>query len=161
MRLNRILFPFVILASTLTNAQSSVSSISFDALEKKIETEGNDSIHLINFWATWCAPCIKELPNFVAAQDSLKDQEVKYIFVSLDFPGSEERVSKFFTSKNLKGEVIMLNEPDANVWIDKLDPDWQGNIPATWFIGKDKKSSEFHIGTIETTEIIQKVNNLK
>lgn len=151
----------LILFGLVIHAQTPVSSITFDSLQKKINVENHDSVYIVNFWATWCGPCIQELPNFVSSQDSLKDEKVKYIFVSLDFPGSESRVSKVFSAKGLNGEVILLNEPDANSWIDKIDPSWQGNIPATWFINKKEETSDFHIGTIETTEIIQKVNNLK
>lgn len=157
----RFLTLFVFLFSIMTSAQAQVKSYSFSELEQKINNSSSDSIYVVNFWATWCGPCIKELPNFKVAQDSLAQSKVKFIFVSLDFPGSESRVLKVFTSKNLAGEVVMLNEPDANVWIDKLEPEWQGQIPATWFVNKANKTSDFHAGTLETTEIIQKVNNLK
>jgi thiol-disulfide isomerase/thioredoxin len=155
--LTQLVFSFLI----ITSVQAQVKSHTFSELEQKINSASSDSIYVINFWATWCGPCIKELPNFKDAQDSLAKSKVKFIFVSLDFPGSENRVLKVFTSKNLAGEVLMLNEPDANVWINKLAPEWQGDIPATWFVNKSNKTSDFHAGTIETTEIIQKVNNLK
>src|SRR5690606_6809447 len=63
-----------------------VVSLNFEALEKKYFQKKNDSIYVINFWATWCKPCIKELPAFEKIASEYADKKVKVLLVSLDFP---------------------------------------------------------------------------
>jgi thiol-disulfide isomerase/thioredoxin len=140
-------------------SSAQVKSISFSTLQQQLSKQDTNKITVVNFWATWCGPCLKEMPSFVTAQQQTNSDSVDFIFVSLDFPGSEERVEKVFRDKNLKGTLLMLNEPDANQWINILDPNWQGNIPATWFIAK--KDFAFHIGAIETAQILTQISHLK
>lgn len=88
--------------------------------------------YVINFWATWCLPCIKELPHFESLNQKYKDKNVKVILVSLDMPKKvESSLISFIKKKKLQSEVIHLDDPDANAWIEKVDKNWSGAIPAT------------------------------
>ncbi|MEO1050250.1 MAG: TlpA disulfide reductase family protein [Bacteroidota bacterium] len=107
--------------------------VKFEALDKIIN-EKTDHIKVINFWATWCAPCIKELPYFEALDESFDKNEVKVTLVSLDFADQQERVKKFMTRKSIESKVIILDEIDYNSWIDKVEKSWTGAIPATLII---------------------------
>ncbi|MEM1118880.1 MAG: TlpA disulfide reductase family protein [Bacteroidota bacterium] len=92
----------------------------------------NDTTYVINFWSTWCAPCVKELPYFEALNQKYAADKVKVILVSLDFPKQLETKLKPFLAKNkLQSELLVLVDPDANSWVDKVNPDWSGAIPAT------------------------------
>ncbi len=92
----------------------------------------NDTTYVINFWATWCLPCVEELPHFEKLNQKYKKGKFKMILVSLDFPKMiENRVIPFIKNKNLQAEVIVLNDPDANSWIEKINKNWSGAIPAT------------------------------
>lgn len=143
------------------SAFAQVKTISFSALEERINLPESDTTYVINFWATWCGPCVRELPEFKEAHLDQLNEKVKFIFVSLDFPGKEEDVGNFFVEAGMKGEVIMLSDTDANQWINKVKPDWQGNIPVTWFISPFSKKKVFHNGTITTKEINSQINTLK
>ena len=143
------------------SVQAQVDAIKFEDLENRLFKQESDSIYIVNFWATWCGPCIQELPAFDKAQQTLNNPNVIFIFVSLDFPGAEERVLKMVHEKNMQGEVVMLNEPNANVWINKIDKEWQGNIPATWFVNPKSNKQKFHIGMIESEEILENIHNFK
>jgi len=95
----------------------------------------NDTTYVINFWATWCAPCVKELPYFEKLNQKYTDKKVKVILVSQDFSKQLEKKLKPFLEKNkLQSEVLVLIDPDANSWIDKVNPAWSGAIPATVII---------------------------
>ena len=108
-----------------------VSSYDFDGL-KPFLNHKDDSTYVINFWATWCAPCIKELPYFEEIGTQFKAQNVQVILVSLDFPQKvESQLLPFIKRKNLKSKIIHLNDPDANSWIEKINKEWSGAIPAT------------------------------
>lgn len=113
----------------------------FDTLEKEYLSITNDTTYIINFWATWCKPCVKELPAFERIGEAYVDKHVKVVLVSLDFPENiETRVLPFIEKNGLKSEVILLDDPDANAWIPKVDSEWSGAIPATIILNKKMKS---------------------
>ena len=104
-----------------------------------IFAQQNDTTYVINFWATWCAPCVKELPYFEALTEKYAAQKVKVILVSLDFSKQlETKLKPFLAENNLQSEVLVLIDPDANTWVDKVNPAWSGAIPATVVYKGDK-----------------------
>lgn len=113
----------------------------FDAFEKAVLKEDNNT-YVVNFWATWCAPCIKELPYFEKLHTD--NPKVKVILVSLDSQKDlEKKLMPFVAKKQLTAEVILLSDKDYNAWLDKIDASWSGAIPATLIIsGKRKMFAE-------------------
>ena len=108
-----------------------VESYNYPGLSSYLNQK-DDTVYIINFWATWCAPCIKELPYFEEIGKQYKDKNVKVILVSLDFPKKvESSLIPFIERKKLALEVIHLDDPDANSWIEKVNKNWSGAIPAT------------------------------
>ena len=125
---------------TYNQEQISVRSYDFSGLENLLKKQ-NDTTYIVNFWATWCKPCVEELPNFEKLNATYKDKKVKVILVSIDFPKMvETKLLPFIKDYNLKSEVVHLNDPDANSWINKVDSTWSGAIPATVIYKKDKRS---------------------
>jgi len=117
----------------LTNnlLSSKIHSLNFDELQPLLN-KNNDTTYVINFWATWCKPCVKELPAFEKLNKEYKDKRVKVILVSLDFPKQlESKLIPFVESRKIESQVVLLNDPDANSWIPKVDAFWTGAIPAT------------------------------
>jgi len=103
----------------------------FKGFEKLLNKQDN-KVYVINFWATWCAPCIKELPHFEALNSKYKNQNVEVILVSLDFPHLyDSKLKPFIREHNLKSKVIALDDVDMNTWIPKISEAWTGSIPAT------------------------------
>lgn len=116
-----------------------VPVLRFSDFEKKLISK-SDTVYVINFWATWCAPCRKELPEFEKIHKSYTYDKVKVLLVSLDFPNQAEKSLKsFLSANNISAPVILLNEPDANSWIDKVHPSWSGALPATLIFKKNHK----------------------
>ena len=117
-----------------------VVSLNFEELQKKYFQNKNDTTYVINFWATWCKPCVKELPYFEKIAWDYSDKNVKVLLVSLDFPDKiESQVIPFMEKNNIKSEVVLLDDPDANSWIPKVSPDWSGAIPATVIYKNEKR----------------------
>ena len=114
------------------HAQNTVVPVeNFSAFKNKLHNN-SDSVFIINFWATWCAPCRKELPEFEKIYKDYSHLKVKVLLVSLDFPNQAQRDLKDFLYKNqITARVVLLNDPDANSWIDQVDPSWTGSLPAT------------------------------
>lgn len=118
----------------------SINSYDFKSFEPMLKMQ-NDTTYVVNFWATWCAPCIAELPNFEKVNSDYKNQKVKVILVSLDFKKQvETSLIPFVKNKNLQSQVIHLSDPDANAWIEKVDSTWSGAIPATVIYNKNKRN---------------------
>jgi thiol-disulfide isomerase/thioredoxin len=110
----------------------------FNGLEKFLSTT-DDKTYVVNFWATWCAPCVKELPYFEKLNAKYSDQ-LEVILVSLDFPNKyETKLKPYIKEKNLQSKVIALNDVDSNTWIPKIDESWTGAIPATIIFNKTKR----------------------
>ena len=109
-----------------------VEVIQIEGLQSLI-TEDIAEIHIINFWATWCKPCVKELPQFVAL--AANHPEIEISLVSLDFVENlGNKVLPFLDKKEIDLRVLLMDEMDYNLWIDLVDPSWSGAIPATLII---------------------------
>lgn len=107
---------------------------------KKFLNKKDNKIYVINFWATWCAPCIKELPYFEKLNEQYKDENVEVILVSLDFPHLyESKLKPFIIKKKLKSKVIALDDSGTNTWLPQVDKTWSGSIPATLIYKNDNK----------------------
>lgn len=116
-----------------------IKSYDFNAFEPYLKKH-NDTTYVVNFWATWCVPCVEELPHFEKLNTTYKDQKVKVLLVSLDMPQKvESNLLPFVKKKNMQSEVLYLNDPDANAWITKVDTAWSGAIPATVIYKGDKR----------------------
>jgi len=118
------------------NMKFSEDSVQLDIYDfngfKKFLTKKDDKIYVINFWATWCAPCVKELPYFEKLNTQFADKNVEVILVSLDFPHLyESKLKPFIVENHLKSKVIALDDVDMNAWIPQVNKDWSGSIPAT------------------------------
>ncbi len=127
----------------------------YDQLSQIINKEDGKT-YVINFWATWCKPCVEELPYFEQLNETYKDDQVEVILVSLDFKKQfEKKLVPFMTDRKLKSKVMVLLDPDSNTWIDKVSDEWTGAIPAT--IIRNGTKSEFREGSYATFD---ELNNI-
>lgn len=132
-----ILFAVMFLFSVQIQAQKIAVYDNYAALEKAVLSDSNTT-YVVNFWATWCAPCVKELPHF--EQLNSENKKVKVVLVSLDFKNQyEAKLLPFLKKKAIKSEVVLLTDKDYNTWLPAVDKDWSGSIPATLIIKNDKK----------------------
>jgi len=114
--------------------------VDFKGLEPLLNTR-NDTTYVVNFWATWCIPCVRELAAFEELNKKYKDQKVKVVLVSLDYPGQlTSKVVPFLEDNGINSDVILLADPNSNEWIDKVSPDWSGSIPATVIYNRNFRS---------------------
>jgi len=130
---------FLFLAFSLKSYSQQVKTITIDQLQERIKT-GKDSTYVVNFWATWCAPCIKELPHFEKLSAEHTAEKLAVLLISVDFKSKlTSAVVPFVKRKNLKNRVFLLDESNPQEYIDRVDPSWSGSIPATLFIKGDKR----------------------
>lgn len=155
------LFTLLLSTSSLLNAQTegeepAIPIYTFEEFKHYLSKD-DDKIYIINFWATWCAPCVAELPYFERIGQEYKDKNVHVVLVSLDFPRQyEARLIPFVEEHQLKSEVLMLNDPDANAWIPIVSERWSGAIPATLFYNSEH--SEFYEKQFNYEELVEIVS---
>lgn len=127
--------------------------IDYYSLEEIINRK-DDKTYVVNFWATWCAPCVKELPYFEKLDKEYESKNVEVVLVSLDFPKKYDSQLKPFIQKHqLRSELFALNDMNSNYWIPKVEENWSGAIPATLIFNKDKRQfyeKSFHYDELET-----------
>ena len=129
------------------NAQNSPIFTVFDSLpqlESRISKAGNATL-IIKFWATWCKPCVEELPLFEEYNQRYAGQNVQVVLVSLDFKSQlQKKFIPFLETAKLKSEIILFADQDANTWIPRVNEEWDGAIPATLVV--QGKKNNFHQG---------------
>ncbi|TDH26404.1 TlpA family protein disulfide reductase [Segetibacter sp. 3557_3] len=136
---NSILIAMLVLSSFSVIAQSknSIPKISAADVKKMIDTSTGPMI--VNFWASWCGPCIREIPYFESGVEKA-GAPVRLVLVSLDFPDAYQKtLPAFVKSKGYKSKVLYLNETNADKFIPIIDKNWQGAIPASIFVNNSKK----------------------
>jgi len=125
-----------LLSSCKNPNDGKIEIINFDELYKSIDLSSDDT-YVINFWATWCRPCVKELPYFEYVNDTYSDKNVKVLLVSLDFPSQiESKIKPYLFKKKIRSKVVLLDDPDLKTWIPKVSEKWSGGIPATLIVNK-------------------------
>lgn len=113
----------------ISNAQP-IPSWKITQIESALRNK--DSVIIINFWATFCIPCIEEMPELMKVAKQYENQKVKLYFVSLDFkenyPG---KLKSFVAKRKWKSNFIWLNETNADYFCPFIDSSWTGSLPAT------------------------------
>ncbi len=154
----RILIPalFLCLCTAMpAQAQREVPVLDFEALAPLLSRD-NDTTYIVNFWATWCKPCVAELPYFEELHAKYAGSKVKVLLVSLDFKRQlDSKVIPFLEKNKIRSQVLLLDARDPNEWIDRVDPSWSGAIPATLFYrGKQRVFIEDSFEDLHSLESI-------
>lgn len=135
-----------------------VSLMDLKQLEHRLE-RGRDTVFILNFWATWCVPCVEEIPHFLKFSTKESKGPSKLLFISLDSPSKLDTiVSPFAVKHHMLGgtsEVYVLNERNQQRYIGQIDTSWSGAIPASLFVtdnGRKRlfKEQSFNLSTLES-----------
>jgi len=129
------LFGFLIVLNLNLRSQN-IQIVKFDALKQHIYNN-SDTVYIVNFFASWCKPCIQEMPELLSFAKGIKNSKIKLVFVSVDFKKDQEKLLQIVQKNNLQN-VYLLDESNVNNWINKVDKQWSGAIPATLIIKKGK-----------------------
>lgn len=136
-----------------------VEILTFEQLQARMASQKQEVV-VYNFWATWCKPCVEEMPAFEKLALDYHAKGVAVVFVSIDFKSKHAKVVEFVGQKQLKSEVVLLNAPDYNAWIDKVSTEWSGAIPATLVVKTTGKVNKFHEGSFTYEELVNFIKPL-
>lgn len=135
----------------------SVPVFDYDGIKPLLDLE-DDTLRIFNFWATWCVPCVKELPHFERVNKDFAHEKVKVILLSLDFyEDIEPALIPFIKKHELQSEVVLLDDPDANRWIPLVHESWDGAIPISLF--KQGQETSFIARVLSHEELVNEINN--
>lgn len=135
-----VFFSLVLVGAS--SAQEEAKVVRLPDLMKVIESPGS-GVKVINFWATWCGPCVKELPMFEKVNKDRKDVEVTLVSMDMVIDPNPAKVHKFIARKKLASKVLILDETDQNAYIDAIDKQWSGALPATIVINSKTGKRKF------------------
>jgi thiol-disulfide isomerase/thioredoxin len=145
------LFSILLCGLWLRAESQSVPVVIYDGfakLQTRFEEE-KAPVLVVNFWATWCGPCVEELPHFERLQKDYASSGVKVLLVSMDLPTQkDQRLIPFLQKNKIDSEVCVLADSDADTWIPLMDPNWDGQLPATFIIKGNTKTS--YLSNFET-----------
>jgi thiol-disulfide isomerase/thioredoxin len=141
------LLSLVLFAAETLNAQklSVINQAEVTSLAHMKADSGQTIV--INFWATWCGPCVREIPYFVQADTSLREENFKFVFVSFDPLNNESKVQKFIDKNGMPGTHYIIGNYEMEALIKQVHPKWEGGIPFTLAI--TQKETRYHEGAFE------------
>jgi thiol-disulfide isomerase/thioredoxin len=135
-----------------------VQVVKWPAVERILK-QNSDTTFVVHFWATWCAPCVKELPDFKLVNQDYKNKKVKIILISTDFVKDKNKVLAFLQKQKIKAEVWLINEPDQNAWIDQIDKNWSGGLPATLILNNKNRKKTFWEQSLNYNRLVRELSN--
>ena len=151
--MKKLLTTLLLAGALAATAQEQAKMVKLPELQELITSTG-DNIKVINFWATWCAPCVKEMPLFEKLGQERKDVKVTLVSLDLDLDPDPAKVHKFVARKKLQSQVLILDEKDPNSYIEQIEKTWSGALPATIIINSKTGQRKFverelHEGELE------------
>lgn len=122
-----------LLSWSVAQGQTVVQKVKMTQLQDYIAK--SDHPLIVDFWATFCAPCNKEIPYFLSTVARYKDRRVELVLVSLDLPDYyPARIAEFAKKQGYTCRLFWLNETNADYFCPLVDPRWTGGIPSSLFI---------------------------
>ena len=147
-----ILFGIFMYLSALTAHANGLTDLRDQPFEIKVPA-------VVNFWATWCSPCVKELPYFEEVNKKLNEKNTEVILVSLDFPSQiESKLKPYLTRNKIKSKVILLDDSKMNTWVPKVSEQWDGGIPATLIV--NSSNYNFYPKPFKKEELFSEINKV-
>jgi peroxiredoxin len=124
---------------------------------KDLVKNNSDKLRLINVWATWCGPCVKEYKEFITMNRMYRGRDFEFISISADDPAKKDKALKFLKSEQSSATNYIFNIDDKYKLIDAVDPNWQGALPYTLLVEPGGKIVYSKQGQIDPAELKKRI----
>lgn len=149
-------FLIIILLSSVSVYAQEVKSLKSTQELDELKNSLKGKVVLINFWATWCKPCVKEFPELVKLYNNYKDKNFQLVFISADVPEEiDSKVVPFLRSQNVDFISYYNNFDKPEELINYIDKNWEGAIPSTYIYDKEGNLTSNILG-IKNYEFFEK-----
>ena len=136
-----ILFFFFLFSFQFICAQN-ITSWKLQDMKNVIANASQPTV--FNFWATFCQPCVKEIPYFEQLVKRYKNAGVKLVLVSLDLQESyPQKIKSFVQQRKFTSPIVYLDETNADLFCPVVDSSWSGAIPASLFVNNKTGYKKF------------------
>ncbi|WP_207510884.1 TlpA disulfide reductase family protein [Longitalea luteola] len=144
---------------TVTVFSQTIKKVKITEVEEYIKN--SDHPLVVNCWATWCAPCVEEIPYFMETVKKYSDQKVELLLISIDFATSyPSKIQELINKKQFDATFFWLNETNADYFCPKIDPKWDGTLPSTVFINNKTVYRQFYGRPMTDRQIELEVSKL-
>ncbi len=141
-------------------ARDTTRIVDNDEVARMVETHGSELL-VVNLWATWCGPCLEELPYFERLARETKEGAVQFVGVSVDLKNQvESQVIPFLKKREMPYPSVVFFG-DSEEMINFFSTEWKGDIPATFFYNKQGEKVGQFLGQVTYEELKQKVEQLR
>jgi len=137
---------FLINCQTQKEVQTNISLLD-SAKFKQLISENRGKVLVINVWATWCVPCVEEMPDLVKLTDSYESENVQFLGISIDYPKEiQSKILPFIKKNEINFSIYVNDFKNDEALINFLNKEWSGAIPATFIYDKAGIQKEFLLG---------------
>ena len=120
---------------------------------KELRKNDTEKLRLVNFWATWCGPCITEFPELVTIDRMYRNRDFEFVAVAANYPDEKRDVLKFLKKQQASNRNLLFGEPDKYKLIEAFDGGWDGALPYTVLIDPEGKLIYQQRGSIDPLEL--------
>ena len=150
---------FILLLLFFLPRAQEIKKIKITELESYISR--SDHPLIINFWATFCGPCVREIPYFQTVSAKYREEGVELLLVSLDLPNYyPQKIASFAKENHFQANIEWLNETNADYFCPLVDKNWTGGIPSTLFVNNKTKFRRFFERQLTEPQVDQNIKEM-
>jgi thiol-disulfide isomerase/thioredoxin len=136
------------LVAALTAPAANFSGIDEAGYRKAVAAQ-KGKVLLVNFWATYCVPCRKEMPALVKLAAKYQSRGFVFVTVSADEPEQEEAAWKFLVGNKVPPPHYLRQSKDEEAFINSIEPKWSGALPASFLYDRTGRKVRSFVGEVD------------
>lgn len=155
---NKLFLIVIFLLSAEAACAQAIEKWKIAKLEEYIRQ--SDKPLIVNFWATFCKPCVEEIPYFQGLAKKYEKEGIRLLLVSLDLQEAYPKIKAFASKHKFTAPIVYLNETNADIFCPKVDESWTGAIPASLFVNNKTGYRKFYEEQLSEKKLEEEIKAL-